>query len=79
LSAQPYIPETDLKNGVIFDVMNVMKITRRNILKITGFSILAASVLPRSAKLASNGLVKSIAQVQNGDGLQNVWSGRDNF
>lgn len=105
-----------------------MKITRRNILKITGFSIIAASVLPRvafaarnslrslrtgvqpgnktrlvietsarpsyslsyptgqlvvnvanmsantsvSAKLASNGLVKSIAQVQNGDGLQIV-------
>ena len=105
-----------------------MKITRRNILKITGFSIMAASVLPRvafaarnslrslrtgvqpgnktrlvietsarpsyslsyptgqlvvnianmsantsvSAKLASNGLVKSIAQVQNGDGLQIV-------
>ena len=105
-----------------------MKITRRNLLKITGFSVLAASVLPRvafaarnslrslrtgvqpgnktrlvietsarpsyslsyptgqlvvnianmsantsvSAKLASNGLVKSIAQVQNGDGLQIV-------
>ena len=113
---------------MIFDIMNVMKITRRNILKITGFSIVAASVLPRvafaarnslrslrtgvqpgnktrlvietsarpsyslsyptgqlvvnianmsantsvSAKLASNGLVKSIAQVQNGDGLQIV-------
>jgi N-acetylmuramoyl-L-alanine amidase len=113
---------------MIFDIMNVMKITRRNILKITGFSIIAASVLPRvafaarnslrslrtgvqpgnktrlvietsarpsyslsyptgqlvvnianmsantsvSAKLASNGLVKSIAQVQNGDGLQIV-------
>ena len=105
-----------------------MKITRRNLLKITGFSIMAASVLPRvafaarnslrslrtgvqpgnktrlvietatrpsyslsyptgqlvvniantsantsiSAKLASDGLVKSIAQVQNGDGLQIV-------
>ena len=105
-----------------------MKITRRNLLKITGFSIVAASLLPRiafaarnslrslrtgvqpgnktrlvietsarpsyslsypagqlvvniantsantsvSAKLASNGLVKSIAQVQNGDGLQIV-------
>lgn len=105
-----------------------MKITRRNLLKITGFSIMAVSVLPRvafaarnslrslrtgvqpgnktrlvietatrpsyslsypagqlvvniantsantsiSAKLASDGLVKSIAQVQNGDGLQIV-------
>ena len=108
--------------------MNVMKITRRNLLQITGFSILATVLLPRvafaarnslrslrtgvqpgnktrlvietsarpsyslsyptgqlvvnianmsantsvSAKLASNGLVKSIAQVQNGDGLQIV-------
>ena len=105
-----------------------MKITRRNLLQITGFSILATVLLPRvafaarnslrslrtgvqpgnktrlvietsarpsyslsyptgqlvvnianmsantsvSAKLASNGLVKSIAQVQNGDGLQIV-------
>ena len=113
---------------MIFDIIKPMKITRRNILKITGFSIIAASVLPRvafaarnslrslrtgvqpgnktrlvietsarpsyslsyptgqlvvnvanmsantsvSAKLASNGLVKSIAQVQNGDGLQIV-------
>lgn len=113
---------------MIFDIIKPMKITRRNILKITGFSIMAASVLPRvafaarnslrslrtgvqpgnktrlvietsarpsyslsyptgqlvvnianmsantsvSAKLASNGLVKSIAQVQNGDGLQIV-------
>ncbi|MBQ2859080.1 MAG: N-acetylmuramoyl-L-alanine amidase [Alphaproteobacteria bacterium] len=108
--------------------MNVMKITRRNLLQITGFSVLATVLLPRvafaarnslrslrtgvqpgnktrlvietsarpsyslsyptgqlvvnianmsantsvSAKLASNGLVKSIAQVQNGDGLQIV-------
>ncbi|MBE6460968.1 MAG: N-acetylmuramoyl-L-alanine amidase [Alphaproteobacteria bacterium] len=113
---------------MIFDIIKPMKITRRNILKITGFSIIAASVLPRvafaarnslrslrtgvqpgnktrlvietsarpsyslsyptgqlvvnianmsantsvSAKLASNGLVKSIAQVQNGDALQIV-------
>ena len=113
---------------MIFDIIKAMKITRRNLLKITGFSVLAASVLPRvafaarnslrslrtgvqpgnktrlvietsarpsyslsyptgqlvvnianmsantsvSAKLASNGLVKSIAQVQNGDGLQIV-------
>ena len=105
-----------------------MKITRRSLLKITGFSIMVASVLPRVAfaarnslrslrtgvqpgnktrlvietstrpsyslsypagqlvvniantsanasilaKLASDGLVKSIAQVQNGDGLQIV-------
>ena len=105
-----------------------MKITRRNLLQITGFSILATVLLSRvalaarnslrslrtgvqpgnktrlvietsarpsyslsyptgqlvvnianmsantsvSAKLASNGLVKSIAQVQNGDGLQIV-------
>lgn len=114
--------------GVIFDIMKPMKITRRNLLKITGFSIMVASVLPRiafavrnslrslrtgvqpgnktrlvietamrpsyslsypagqlvvniantsantsvSAKLASDGLVKSISQVQNGDGLQIV-------
>lgn len=105
-----------------------MKITRRNLLKITGFSIAATALLPRmafaarnslrslrtgvqpgnktrlviettarpsyslsypagqlvvniantsantsvSAKLASDGLVKSISQVQNGDGLQIV-------
>ena len=111
---------------MIFDIIKPMKITRRNILKITGFSIIAASVLPRvafaarnslrslrtgvqpgnktrlvietsmrpsyslsypagqlvvniantaantsvAAKLASDGLVKSISQTQNGDGLQ---------
>ena len=117
-----------LKNIVIFDIINAMKITRRNLLKLTGFSIVATTLLPRmafaarnslrslrtgvqpgdktrlvietsvrpsyslsypagqlvvnvantsantsvSAKLASGGLVKSIAQVQNGDTLQIV-------
>ena len=123
---QSYIPENGLNEYVIFDIIRPMKITRRNLLKITGFSIMAASVLPRvafaarnslrslrtgvqpgnktrlvietamrpsyslsypagqlviniantsantsiSAKLASDGLVKSISQIQNGDGLQ---------
>ena len=115
-----------MNDGVVFDIIKAMKITRRNLLKITGFSVLAASVLPRVAfaarnslrslrtgvqpgnktrlvietsmrpsyslsypagqlvvniantaantsvvaKLASDGLVKSISQTQNGDGLQ---------
>ena len=115
-----------MNDGVVFDIIKAMKITRRNLLKITGFSVLAASVLPRvafaarkslrslrtgvqlgnktrlvietsmrpsyslsypagqlvvniantaantsvAAKLASDGLVKSISQTQNGDGLQ---------
>lgn len=115
-----------MNDGVVFDIIEAMKITRRNLLKITGFSVLAASVLPRvafaarnslrslrtgvqpgnktrlvietsmrpsyslsypagqlvvniantaantsvAAKLASDGLVKSISQIQNGDGLQ---------
>ena len=123
---QSYIPGNGLNDGVVFDIIEAMKITRRNLLKITGFSVLAASVLPRvafaarnslrslrtgvqpgnktrlvietsmrpsyslsypagqlvvniantaantsvAAKLASDGLVKSISQIQNGDGLQ---------
>lgn len=117
-----------MKNTVNFDIIESMKITRRNLLKLTGFSIMATALLPRMAfaarnslrslrtgiqpgdktrlvietsarpsyslsypagqlvvnianattnmsispKLASGGLVKSIAQVQNGDSLQIV-------
>lgn len=115
-----------LNTRAFFDIIWTMKISRRNLLKITGFSVCVAAMLPRtalaarnslrslrtgvqpgnktrlvietanrpsyslsypagqlvvniantsantgiSASLASGGLVKSIAQAQNGDSLQ---------
>ncbi len=115
-----------LNTRAFFDIIWTMKISRRNLLKITGFSVCVAAMLPRtalaarnslrslrtgvqpgnktrlvietanrpsyslsypagqlvvniantsantgvSASLASDGLVKSIAQAQNGDSLQ---------
>ena len=122
------VPESCLNNIVIFDTILLMKFSRRSVLKITGFGIAGAFLLPRmafaarntlrsmrtgiqpgnktrlvietanrptyslsypagqlvvnlsntginngvSAALASDGLIQSISQIQNGDNLQIV-------
>ena len=51
----------------IFDIMSPMKVTRRGLLKITGFSVCAISLLPRVAFAARNTLRSMRTGIQPGD------------
>ena len=62
-----FIPEIHLNHFVIFDILWLMKITRRNLLKITGFSVLATAMLPRVAFCARNTLRSLRTGVQPGN------------
>ena len=55
-----------LKDVVKFDIMTHMKISRRGILKITGFGVLALTALPRMAFAARNSLRSLRTGVQPG-------------
>lgn len=51
-----FFPEMHLNAGAFFDIIIGMKFNRRDALKITGFSALAMSLLPRVAFAARNSL-----------------------
>lgn len=51
-----FFPEMHLNAGAFFDIISGMKFNRRDALKITGFSALAMSLLPRVAFAARNSL-----------------------
>lgn len=55
-------------NGVgFFDIISVMKITRRSLLKITGFTVVATMALPRVAFAARNSLKSLRTGIQPGN------------
>ena len=59
-----FFPEMHLNLGVFFDIIPLMKFNRRDALKITGFSALAISLLPRVVFAARNSLVSLRTGVQ---------------
>lgn len=52
---------------MIFDIIEDMKITRRNLLKITGFAVVATAALPRMAFAARNSLKSLRTGIQPGN------------
>lgn len=64
---QSYIPEMGLNVFLFFAIIRLMKITRRNLLKITGVSILAVATLPRVAFAARNALRSLRTGIQPGN------------
>lgn len=56
-----------LNTRAFFDIIWTMKISRRNLLKITGFSVCVAAMLPRTALAARNSLRSLRTGVQPGN------------